>query len=352
MEHAVIMAGGGGTRLWPLSRAQRPKQLLRLFDKVSLLRLSYERAAALLPAERIYVITLAGYLPLVAEELPELPGENLLDEPVPRDTANAVALSAAILARRDPDAVLAVLTADQLISPLAEFRRAVETGLRLAREYPDALVTFGIRPQRAETQFGYVRRGKALAPGVYEVEKFTEKPTAETAEQYIRSGNYYWNSGMFAWRAETILAQLRERLPAAHEAGVRLAATWGTPQGQRALAETYPALPKISIDFAVLEQAPRVLVVEMDCQWQDVGSWAALARALPADADGNVNAAGQVVQLRSRGNLVVSEQAHLIATLGVQDLVIVHAADATLICHKDQAANLKELLGLIGEGRT
>lgn len=347
MQHAVIMAGGAGIRLWPLSRKSRPKQLLHLFGDASLLRLSYERVAGLLPAESINIITGAQHLSLIGQEIPELPAENLLGEPVGRDTANAVALAAAILAKRDPDAVIATFTADHVITPLDKFRAAVSQGLKVAREHGDALVTFGIKPARPETQFGYVRRGRELQPGVYEVRQFAEKPDLKTASDYLRSGEYYWNSGMFAWRADTILSQLRQHLPVSHEAVLEIAEVWGTDKQAEVLARLYPNLQKISIDFAVMEHAPRVLVVEMDCRWLDVGSWPALAEVVEPDSQSNVSASQRVVHLRAHGNVVVSEEEHLVATIGVEDLVIVHAPDATLVCHKSEAAAVKELFELV-----
>ena len=349
MQHAVIMAGGAGIRLWPLSRKSRPKQLLHLFGDASLLRLSYERVAGLLPVESINIITAAQHLPLVGKEIPELPAENLLGEPVGRDTANAVALAAAVLVKRDPDAVIATFTADHVITPLDKFRAAVAQGLEAAQEHGDALVTFGIKPARPETQFGYVRRGDQVQSGVYQVRQFAEKPDLRTATDYVRSGEYYWNSGMFAWRADTILAQLKQHLPASQEAVLEIAEVWGTDKQDEVLARLYPTLDKISIDFAVMEHAPRVLVVEMDCRWLDVGSWPALAEVVKPDVQSNVPAAKRMANLRAHGNVVVSEDDHLIATLGVEDLVIVHAPDATLICHKSEAAAVKELFELVKE---
>ena len=349
MQHAVIMAGGAGVRLWPLSRKDRPKQLLRLFGEASLLRLSYERVAAVLPPEAINIITSADHLPLVREDIPELPEQNLIGEPIGRDTANAVALAAAVLAKRDPEAVIATFTADHVITPVERFCAAVQTGLATAEAQPDALITFGIKPVRPDTQFGYVQRGPAVGEGVYQVRQFAEKPDATTAEQYVQSGEYYWNSGMFVWRAATILAQLAEHLPASHAAVQTMAQAWGTPEQQPTIERLYPALEKISIDYAVMERAPKVLVVEMDCSWLDVGSWPALRGVLEPDAQGNVAAAAQVIALDARDNVFVTEQDHLIAAVGVEGLVVVHAPDATLICRQDQAPAIKELVARIRE---
>ena len=337
------MAGGAGIRLWPLSRKARPKQLLRLFDGRSLLRRSYDRVAALLPPEAIHIITNDGHLDAVAEELPEIPKENLIGEPVGRDTANAVGLSAAILAKRDPEAVIGVFTADHIITPTDRFCQAVDEAYQVAEGNGDALVTLGIRPIRPDTQYGYIHRGERVSDRVFEVIQFTEKPSVTSAVQYLSSGEYYWNSGMFVWRASTILEQIEKHLPQTHAAVGEIARAWDTPQRGEKLGTLYPSLMRISIDFAVMERADRVLAVEMDCHWVDVGSWPALESVVAADDQGNVSACSDVLHLASRGNIAVSEQKHLIATIGVDDLVIVHSPDATLICKKRDAHGIKEL---------
>lgn len=349
MRHAVIMAGGAGVRLWPLSRKRRPKQLLRIFEGRSLLRQSYDRVAALLPPEQINVITNEAHIPAVADELKELPPENLLGEPAGRDTANAVGLSAAVLAERDPEAVIGVFTADHIITPIDTFKQSVDEAFQTAESEPDALVTMGIRPTRPDTNYGYICRGDQHAQGVYKVEKFTEKPSVASAMKYLSSGRYYWNSGMFAWRAATILDQLAKHLPPSHEAVTRIAANWNSDNRQTLLEELYPSLLKISIDFAVMERADKVLVVEMGCHWLDVGSWPALESVVEADSEGNVGVGDKVMHLGSRGNIVVTEEDHLITTIGVDDLVIIHSADATLICTKRDTQSIKELVNNVRE---
>ncbi len=344
MRHAVIMAGGAGVRLWPLSRRKYPKQLLKLFSGTSLLRQSYERIAALLPPEQIHVITGQSHLPIIAEELPELPAANLIGEPIGRDTANAVGLAAAVIAQSDPEAVIGMFTADHIITPMECFCSAVEQAYATAEENGNALVTMGIRPTRPDTNYGYVRRGERLGEGVYVVETFTEKPNMTDAMKYFSSGEYYWNSGMFAWRASTILAQIEKHMPQSYGPILEIATAWKSEERQQKLESLYPTLMKISIDFAVMEHADRVLVVEMGCHWVDVGSWPAIEGVIQPDADDNVSACERVMHLGSRGNLVVSEEKHLIATIGVDDLVIVHSRDATLICKRRDAQSIKELV--------
>ena len=349
MRHAVIMAGGAGVRLWPLSRQARPKQLLKLFSGTSLLRQSYERVSTVLPPECINVITGQNHLPLVAEEIPELPAANLFGEPCGRDTVNAVGLASAIIAERDPDAVVGIFTADHIITPLERFASAVHTGFETAEAHDDALVTFGIRPSRPDTNYGYIQRGERVSDGVFRVSQFTEKPNMAEAMKYVAGGDFYWNSGMFAWRADTILGEIQRHLPASYEPIREMGKAWSTDARQQIIERIYPSLMKISIDFAVMEKAEHVLAVEMDCHWVDVGSWPAIETVVSADADGNVNACPRSMHLASRGNIVVSEQEHLIATIGVDDLVIIHAPDATLVCKRRDASAIKELVGNIHE---
>jgi mannose-1-phosphate guanylyltransferase len=294
--------------------------------------------------KQIYVITNHSYLPMVAQELPELPPANLIGEPVGRDTANAVGLAAAVLGKIDPDAVIGVFTADHIITPMERFCAAVNQAYETAEKYPEALVTMGIKPTRPDTNYGYVRRGERISEGVFKVLKFTEKPNMASAMKYLASGEYYWNSGMFAWRASTILEQINLQLPASYASICEIADAWDKEDRQQKLESLYPKLMKISIDFAVMERAENVLVVEMDCHWVDVGSWPVIESVIQADGDGNVSACGRAIHLGSRGNIVVCEDKHLIATIGVDDLVIVHSPDATLVCTRRDAQSIKELV--------
>lgn len=344
MHHAVIMAGGSGTRLWPLSRRSHPKQLLRIFEGKSLLRRSFERLRALLPADQIYIITGRDYVEPMAIELPELPRENLMGEPCPRDTANAVGLAAHLLALRDPDGTMGIFTADQLIEPVDVFAATVQRGFDAAQRHADALITFGITPRSPHTGYGYVHRGPQVDPGVYEVLEFKEKPDLDTARRYVESGEYLWNSGMFAWRLATIIGQIGKHQPAI-DVGLReVAAGFHNPAKSEAILACFSSLPKISIDFAVMEKADRVLTVEMPCEWLDVGSWPSLAEVFKPDEAGNVRAASEVMTLDAHGNILVSESAHLIAAIGVSDLIVIHSDDATLICRKQDAQRIKDLV--------
>ncbi len=343
MHHAVIMAGGSGTRLWPLSSPQRPKQLLRLFAGKSLLRLSYERLAGLLPAERIHLITGADQLALLSAELPELPPENLIGEPTPRDTANAVGLAAWRLRLRDPDGVMGIFTADQIITPVERFQETVRRGFETAERQADALITFGIRPTSPHTGYGYVQRGPEVEPGVFEVVRFKEKPDLATAQGYLDSGGFDWNSGMFVWRLATIVERFRAQQPETARVLDQIAPRLGVPAEATAVKEAFGGLPRISVDYAILEQAPRVLNVPMDCAWLDVGSWTSLAEIVAPDDAGNTVAGARVVALDATDNVMVSESDHLIAAIGVEGLVIVHSPGATLVCRREDAQRVKEI---------
>jgi mannose-1-phosphate guanylyltransferase len=354
MRHAVIMAGGSGTRLWPLSRAERPKQLLDVVAEPgggwhSLLAEAFDRLRAVLPAEQIWVCTAARYGPLVQAALPELRSDRLILEPVARDTANAVGLTAALVADQDPDAELAVVSADHVIRPIERFAAALDTAYSALAAHPRALVTLGITPTAPATGFGYVQRGAATdIAGVAEAASFREKPDLATAESYLASGEYLWNSGMFVWRARTVLDALAHHLPECAEGLARVVAAPGGPQRDAELLEVFPTLPKISVDYAVLEPAAaepgRVLVVDLDVDWLDIGSWPALAHTLDRDGAGNA-LRGLTVLLDSSGNVVLSDDPeHLVALVGVRDSVVVHTRDVTMVCPVTDAERVKQLL--------
>ena len=347
MRHAVIMAGGAGVRLWPLSRRERPKQVLDIIGGKSLIRRAYDRVAAVLPGDAIHVIASEAHLSAIRKAIPEIPEANLMAEPVGRDTANAVALACAVLQHRDPGAVVSIFTADHLIEPLDRFATAIERGFDAVDRSPDALVTFGIRPTRPDTNYGYVQRGESVSPGVFRVRGFKEKPEAKVAREYLKSGEYYWNSGMFVWRATAMLDLLEQFLPDSHRAVRKIAEVWDSPQRAAKLVEVYPTLEKVSIDYAVMERAPEVLVVEMEVDWLDIGAWPAMGSVEKADAEGNVAVGAEIVSLDANRNLVVSEGDHLVAMIGVEDLIVVHSGDATLICRKDRADDMKKLVALI-----
>ncbi len=350
MNYAVVMAGGTGKRLWPLSRKKRPKQVLKLLDGQTLLNRCVERLFPIFDARNIIVLTNIEYVDIVRENLPGLPLNNVIAEPTVRDTAGAIGLAASILAKYDPQASMAVVTADQLLEPPEVLQQALMDAFEFLSRNPEALVTFGIKPTFPSTQLGYIKRaGPRACPKcenvVYAVEAFREKPDLQTAQKYVESGEYSWNSGMFVWRARTILANLQRLLPESAEPLRRIADAWDTPQQDKTLQEWFFKLPKISIDFAVMEKADEVHAIQLNCQWLDMGSFAALADVIKSDENGNVVVADASEVLDCHNSIIVTEdKGHLIAAIGLQDLVIAHTPDATLVCHVSQTEQIKTLL--------
>jgi mannose-1-phosphate guanylyltransferase len=347
MRYVLIMAGGSGKRLWPLSRQDMPKQLLRVVGGKSLLRIAYERLDGIVPADQVLVCTAADYADIVAAELPELKPANILGEPEGRDSLNAVAWPAAVVAARDSEAVMAVVTSDHLMHPIAAFQSALLEAFEVAESGEDFLVTFGVVPTAPHTGYGYLRRGETLPqhPDVFSVIEFKEKPDSATAEEYLASGEYWWNSGMFVWRARTFLDQLEALQPKTHAAVLELAAA------PYRLSEIYPELLKISVDYAVMEPvargegSARVVAVRLPITWHDVGGFAALGEQLPRDERGNA-IHGVSVLVDARDNLVINntEDGRVVAVVGLTDTVIVQTPQITLVCPISEAERIKELV--------
>jgi len=350
MDYAVIMAGGTGKRLWPLSRKRRPKQVLRLAEGKTLLGSCLDRLRPIFDPDRILVLTNVDYADQVRRDLPDLRADQVVVEPLVRDTCGAIGLAAAILTRRDPDATMAVMTADQVIRPPEVLQRAIQDGLWFVNGRPQCLLTFGVKPTFASTQLGYVQLADPTAfPGctnaIHPVEAFKEKPDAASAQAFLASGRTLWNSGMFVWKAQTILDSIRRFLPQTRQPLEEIHRAWATPRQEAAVQEWFPKLPKTSIDFAVMEKAADVYAIRLDCQWLDVGSFAALGELIGPDANHNVIAAKSSELLDCKDTIVVTEDdGHLIAAIGMESVIIAHSPDATLVCPVSQAERLKELL--------
>jgi mannose-1-phosphate guanylyltransferase len=350
MNYAVIMAGGTGKRLWPLSRKKRPKQVLQLFGGHTLLYHCYHRLVEIFEKDNILVLTNASYVDIVHENLPDLPKDNIIAEPAVRDTASAIGLAAAVLSKRDPDATMAVLSADHIIEPTENLQAALKDGLNCINKNPHCLMVFGIEPTTPSTQLGYIKcmdpiETESCINKVYTVEAFKEKPNENTAIEYVNAGNFFWNSGIFIWKAKTILDYLEKFLPESTEPLEKILAAWDTDSQSKVLQEWFPKLPKISIDFAVMEKAKDVHAIRLECKWLDMGSFNALAEIITSDEHDNVITTELNELIDCKNTIVVTEEhKHLIAAIGVKDMVIAHSPDATLICPADQTHRLKELL--------
>ena len=343
----VIMAGGAGTRFWPLSTEETPKQFLKLFGDRTLLQKSFDRVSNLVPPERILVLTNETFVAMVREQLPQIPVENIIGEPIRRDTAAAVGLAAVLCRRRFGNPVIATLTADHLIEPVALFQKTLLSAVYRAADN-NVLYTFGIEPTYPATGYGYLERGMQIVDdeGIehFQLLGFKEKPDLETARQYVASGRFYWNSGMFVWTADAILKQIEIHLPG-HAKALSHAATFDqAPQWDQALKAAFESLHTISIDFGVMEKAQNVCCVASRFSWNDVGGWLALKSYLPKDEAGNC-CRGKAMTLDATDNLVFCEDSNeTMALIGVKDLVIVRAGSRTLITHKGRTEDIKKLV--------
>jgi mannose-1-phosphate guanylyltransferase len=352
MLYAIIMAGGSGTRFWPKSRRDRPKQLQRLFGSATMLQQTVARIEPLVSRERRVIITGADQADATRAQLPDLPPENIVAEPCPRDTAACVGLAAWIVQKQDPDGTMIVMPADHVIEPAAVFLATVRAAAAVIENDPTALVTFGIKPTRAETGYGYVERGELLETrdgiAVNRVVQFREKPDRATAEAFLAAGNYAWNSGIFLWKAGTILDELQRHRPQLAAALARVGEALGTPAERDVIALEYPRMERAPIDKAVMEKAANVRVLEVRYDWNDVGDWRSLADLLPQDARGNA-IQGDVLAHETKNSIIISDDGGLIATLGLDDVVVVQSGQATLIAHRSQLDKLKGLVESLGE---
>lgn len=355
MLHAIIMAGGSGTRFWPASRRATPKQMLSLVGDETMIRQTSDRLGSVVPPERRMVVTNQRLVAGVAEQLPDLPADAIVGEPCKRDTAPCIGLAALLIAkaRQDPDGTMLVMPADHVIGPPEAFQAAVKQAETLVDADPTRIVTFGIKPTYPAEIFGYIQRDQPLAdPGgsasAFGVARFREKPDAATAAEFLDSGDYYWNSGIFCWRASTILDALRERQPETLDRLEKIVEAWDTADGSAVFEREFTAIEGVSIDYAVMEHATNVAVIEAPFEWDDLGGWQSLPRRLGSDDDGNT-IVGKHLGMKTTGSIVRSTDDHLVVTLGCEDLIVVHTPEATLVANKHDEESIRQIVKQLEE---
>jgi mannose-1-phosphate guanylyltransferase len=346
--YAVIMAGGGGTRLWPVSRREKPKQLLPLLGKETLFQSTVARLEKLFPPERILVVTVVEQAREMREQVPSIPEENYLIEPAPRGTASVVALAAAVLKKRDPQAIMAMQTADHHIRNQDLFQYLLRAAFDVAEK--GYLVTLGITPTFPSTGYGYIQQGEPLDGDykypVYTVKRFKEKPDEATAQQLLRSGDHSWNSGMFVWRVNDILTEIERQMPELFETVNKIASAWDTPERKDIIEQLWHNLKSQTIDYGIMEKAEKVAVLPAGgLGWSDVGSWDSLFEVLLPDMNGNVDTHGQHLALDTHNTLVYSaNDERLVVTIGMDDFVVVDAGDVLMICKTDQSQKVRDVV--------
>jgi len=346
MMYGVILAGGSGTRFWPFSRQMYPKQLLKIFGDQTLIQTTLSRIAQLIPPKQVYIVTNPQQgeqidLQIHAGES----GAHFITEPTGRNTAAAIGLAAMVLAQKDPEGVMAVLSADHFIRNERLFTDILSLGEAVANK--GYLVTIGAKPTRPEIAYGYIQKGESLSDfdGFSKVSRFVEKPDRIAAGRYLKSGDFFWNTGMFIWKNSTILEEINRYMPELSEGLKKIEKALGTEQEEKVIQEVYPALPSISIDYGVLEKTDRLTVIPGEMGWEDVGSWSALDQVLPKDEEGNI-LHGNVVSLGCSDSIIYGDS-RMVAVIGLKDIVVADTPDATLVCAKDQAQDVKKIVDVL-----
>ena len=346
--YVIIMAGGGGTRLWPVSRRKHPKQIISLVEENSLFQSTVERLEGLFPPERILVVTVAEQAEELQKQAMHLPAENFILEPAPRGTASVVGLAAVVLQKRDPQAVMVVLPSDHYIRNRDLFYLLLRVAVDVAEE--EYLVTLGITPTYPATVYGYIQRGEPLpdkfAHPVYQVLRFKEKPDDEQARQMLATHDHSWNSGMFLWRTDTILNEISRQMPNLYNTLTQIGSAWGTKKQDATLTDLWPGLRNETVDYGIMENAEKVAVLPAGgLEWSDIGNWDSLFDVLMPDSDGNIVFNGHHLPVETSSSLVYgNNDGRLIVTIGVDNLIVVDTGDVLLVCHKDQAARVRQVV--------
>lgn len=346
--YAVVMAGGGGTRLWPISRKDHPKHVLPLLGERTLFQNTLDRLDGIIPGERVFIVTTAEQVEVLKAQAPRLPVDNYLVEPMPRGTASVIGLAAEVISRLDPEAVMVVLPSDHFIHDRGKFQQAISVAYDTACK--EFLVTLGIKPTFPASGFGYILKGASLslnlALPVHHVSKFTEKPDEDEAKRMLGTGDYSWNSGMFVWRAKNILDEFSRQMPDLKTTLDKIGASWGSSRQGTTLRSQWLNLKAETIDYGIMENAVNVAVVLVEGMgWTDVGSWDSLFEVLAPDVNGNVVINGETIILNTHRSLFDStSRKKLIAAIGVDDLIVIDSDDALLICHRDQAQKVREVI--------
>ena len=347
MLHSVIMAGGAGTRFWPASRVDCPKQLLKLAGDRSMIQSTVDRVLQFSEADKILIVTNQRLVTQIREQLSELPASSIVGEPCKRDTAPCIALAGLWTMRSDPDATMVVMPADHLISTDQQFKQAIEAAVEMVDEDPERIITFGIKPTYPAEVFGYIERDDERngthETKKYRVKRFREKPDRTTAKQFLDSGSFYWNSGIFIWKSKTIIDALRKHQPEMMDHMDRVAAHFDLQDFDSVFEKEFSAINGISIDYAVMEKYPNTWVIEAPFTWDDVGNWTALSNLLGSDEVGNTVAAKHV-SIDSTNCIIRAEDGHLVATLGVEDLIVVQTGDATLVARRNRESEVKKIV--------
>lgn len=340
--YIVIMAGGSGTRFWPLSRESMPKQLLRIDGGESLIQQTIARVRPLIQPDHIHIVTNKSQAEQIRYQVPELNKDNFIIEPAARNTAAAIGLAAVYLNHQNADSLMGILPADHVVKNKEQFLDAMRAAFAAAGE--GYLVTIGIKPVKPETGYGYIHAGRPLDPssGIFHVDRFTEKPDMETARKYISDGRYFWNSGMFVWKTSAVISEIERYMPLLGEGLKEIRTAIGGSEETSVIHKVFSGLESVSIDYGIMEKSDKVVVIPADLGWSDVGSWTALDEIAERDSRGNV-IAGNVVDVESRDSILYASN-RLVATAGLNDMVVVDTEDATLVCHKDRAQDVKKIV--------